>query len=391
MRAHRLLAKHLVLFFLVLISSICMCVYWRRINTPQNPSSPPSVLKPRALTDFYPRWYATREFLLHHRDPYGAGVNRDLQIAYYGKELDPSRPEDRVDQQRFVYPAYFMFFVAPTAWTDFDTVRIVVWWVLLACAVLNLLLWLRFLTLRLTPLAVVAMFVLVLTSIPVLQNLSLLQPFLLTACLLAATAVAVVSGHLFLGGALLALATVKPQICFFPLAWFALWLFSDWIRRRSLLCGFTITLATLLFTSEWILPGWLVRYPLLLRDYAQYTKTSSLLGTLLPSPLSWIVAVLAFAAAGDFCWRVRRQPADSVAFAIALSFGLARSAGSVPAGAAPCGRRWVLPGVPLAGSMALPFAAFGILLLLRKAVASPAIALASANHVFQSRGPNAKT
>jgi len=29
-----------------------------------------------------------RELLLHHRDPYGAEVSREIQVAYYGHALD---------------------------------------------------------------------------------------------------------------------------------------------------------------------------------------------------------------------------------------------------------------------------------------------------------------
>ncbi|MGA8271823.1 MAG: glycosyltransferase family 87 protein, partial [Candidatus Sulfotelmatobacter sp.] len=241
------------------------------------PSS--AVLKPQVLTDFYPSWYATRELLLHHRDPYGAGINRDLQIAYYNRELDPSHPEEQVDQQRFVYPLYFTFFVAPIARLEFHQSQIVFWWILAVCAVVNVFLWLRFLRLRLSAPASLALFVLVLTSIPVIQNLSILQPFLLSACFIAAAAAAVSSGYLFVAGALLSVATIKPQICLLPMIWFALWTGSNWLRRRSLFLGFAAGLAMLIFTSEWLFRGWLMRYPGVLIAYAGYTKATSLLGT----------------------------------------------------------------------------------------------------------------
>ncbi len=429
MRAAPTSVKHLALLLLALAGAASMCLYWSRITDAVHASPErSSPLKPRVLTDIYPTWYASRELLLHHRDPYGAEVNRELQIAYYGKELDPSRPEERQDQQRFVYPLYFIFLIYPLAWMQFHTAQAIFWWVLAVCAVLNLLLWLRFLRLRLGLIGLAVLFALVLTSIPVIQNLSILQPFLLPACFIAGAAAAVVSGRLFLGGSLLAVATVKPQICLLPLAWFALWVGSDWRRRRAVFWGFIVTLAALLVSSGFLLPGWLIRYPSTLRAYAAYTKTTSFLGLQFHSPLNWLVTIAVLGMVAEFCWRVRRQPADSQSFAIAFSLVLTLTVMITPAVVQPFNHVLLLPAVllairycqelrqgnavrravtsifalsaflpwmlaavavanplrpqrewllkvwslPLAASMALPFAAFGTLILLRK-VASAAV------------------
>ena len=443
MRAATIITKQLALFLVVIVGSASMCFYWNRVNdaiTRSRASS--SILRPKVLTDLYPSWYAARELLLHHRDPYGAEVNRELQIAYYGKQLDPTRPEEQQDQQRFVYPLYFLVFVAPTAWMRFHTAQIIFWWVLAACAALAVLLWLRFLRLRLSLAALAILFVLVLSSIPVLQNLSVLQPFLLPACFIAGAAAAIVSGRLFLAGALLAVATVKPQICLLPMAWFALWLCSDWKHRRSLFWGFAVTLGGLVLTSEWVLPAWLMRYPDVLRAYAEYTKTTSLLGRLLPSPLHWLLTILALATVANLCWRARRQMADSVPFAIALSSVLALTVLIIPAVVQPLNHVLLLPAVllvirhwrelrqgslvtrvatsmfclcvllpwllavvtvgnplapsrdwflkvwplPLVASMILPFAVFGMLILLRKVVAKQSTSLHAVSEPSQPAG-----
>jgi hypothetical protein len=423
--------KHLALLLLVLAGSASMCLYWSRITDAVHASPErSSPLKPKVLTDIYPTWYASRELLLHHRDPYGTEVNRELQIAYYGKELDPSRPEERQDQQRFVYPLYFIFLVFPLAWMQFHTAQAIFWWILAVCAALNVLLWLRFLRLRLGLIGLAVLFALVLTSIPVIQNLSILQPFLLPACFIAGAAAAAVSGRLFLAGSLLAAATVKPQICLLPLAWIAVWVVSDWRRRRVVLWGFVVTLAALILSSEFLLPGWLIRYPNTLRAYAEYTKTTSFLGLLFRSPLNWLVTIAVVGMVAEFCWRVRRQPADSQSFAIALSLVLALTVMITPAVVQPFNhvllipavllairywqelrrgntvrravtsifalstflpwilaavavanplkpqREWLLKvwSLPLAASMALPFAAFGTLILLRKVAPADIVA-----------------
>jgi hypothetical protein len=425
MRATKFTIRRFAFLLFVLVCSASMSLYWSRyIDAVRATLASSPGLKPKALSDLYPSWYAPRELLLHHRDPYGAQVNRELQIAYYGKELDPSRPEERRDQQRFVYPLYLIFLVGPLVWMPFHTARVVFFWSLAACAALNVVLWLRFLRMRLSWPAIAALFVLVMTSIPVLQNLTILQPFLLPACFIAGTAAAVVSRRLFLAGALLAVATVKPQICVLLIAWLALWVCSDWKRRRPLLWGFTSVLAALILASAWLLPGWLIGYPNVLIAYAGYTNARSFLEVLLPSPLHWLVAILALATAAGFCWRARHEPADSAAFAIALSFALTLTVSIVPTVTQPFNHILLLPAVllairywgelrnrtpltrfatsvfclsaflpwlfavvaisrpltpnsdwllkiwsvPLASSMALPFAAFGVLILLRRAV-----------------------
>ena len=342
------IAAQISLFLIVIVGSAGMCLYWSRIADAVHLSrASSSTLKPKALTDLYPSWYAARELLLRHRDPYGAEVNRELQIAFYGRELDPSRPEDQRDQQRFAYPLYFVFFIAPLAWMPFHTAQIIFWWILLACAAFAVFLWLRFLRLRLSLPARTILFVLVLTSVPVMQNLSVLQPFLLPACLIAGAAAAMASGRLFLAGALLAAATVKPQICLLPMAWFVFWVSSDWKRRQSLFWGFAVTLSALILASEWLLPGWLIRYPGVLRAYAEYTQATSFLGRILPSPWHWLLTMLALAAVATLCWRERRQPAGSAAFAIALSSVLALTVLIIPAVVQPFNHVLLLPSILL--------------------------------------------
>jgi len=427
------LLGNLVLLCVVSLLSADMWLYWHRVNDPTHASAPSSsFLKPRVLTDLYPSWYGSRELLLHHRDPYGAEVSRELQIAYYGKELDASRPEERRDQQRFAYPLYFVFFMAPLVWMPFHAVRIVFWWVLAVCAAVNLLFWTRVVRVRLSMLSLVALFLMFLCSIPVCQNLGILQPFLLPACLIAGAAAAVVSKRFFVSGALLAAATIKPQICLLPIAWFALWVGSDWKHRRNLFFGFGATLAPLVIASECLLPGWLKRYPEVLRSYAEYTRASSFLGTLLPSALNWMVTLLVLAWVTNVCWRARRQPSDSEAFAVALSSVLTITVLIIPAVVQPFNHVLLLPALllvirhwqklrqgtpltrtassafclivfvpwllaavavgnpvvphrdwmlkvwflPLAAAMALPFAVFGMLILVQKVIGTRGISSA---------------
>jgi hypothetical protein len=313
-----------LIFLLVLLAcAASICIYWNRVPAALHAANIRTGLpQAKPLTDLYPRWYGTRELLLHHRDPYGTEVSREIQIAYYGRALDPSVATDRLDQERFAYPLYVIFFMLPTVFLEFDTVRIVAWWFLAGVATATVWFWLRFQRIRISVFAGIAIFAVALTNLPVLQGLSLLQLGLLVAAFVAAAAVCAADGHLLLAGLLLALATIKPQMCVLPIAWFAIWCFGGWKQRKSLLWGFGGMMAALILTSEFLLPKWLIEYPSAVAAYSEYTHATSFLSTLLPSSMCWPVSILAGLGFGAFCWRVRHEPADSVWFAVALVFAL---------------------------------------------------------------------
>ncbi len=316
MRATRPFFLRLTLMFLLLGCPAGMLVYWNRLPDALHAANVRTGLpNAKPLTDLYPRWYGTREFLLHHRDPYGVEVSREIQIAYYGRALDPSVAGDRLDQERFAYPLYVIFLMLPTVPMEFDTVRVAAFCFLAAVT---------------TIIAGVAIFALALTSLPGLQGLSLLQLGLLVAALIAGAAVCAANGRCFLAGILLATATIKPQMAVLPIAWFAMWTLGAWRQRKSLLLGFGAMLTILIAASELLLPGWLIRYPKALVAYSEYTNASTSLGKVLPSGALWAVSIIAVLSVGVFCWRVRRQPADSAWFAIALAFVLTLTVTVVP-------------------------------------------------------------
>jgi hypothetical protein len=213
---------------------------------------------------------------------------------------------------------------------EFDTVRVVMWWFLAAVAAAGVWLWLRFLRLQLSVTAGVAVFAVAMTSLPMMQGLSLLQLGLVVAGLIAGAAACAAKGRLFLAGTLLAMATIKPQMAVLPIAWFAVWAVGAWKQRKSLVWGFGVMLTSLIVASEFFLPGWLIRYPKALVAYSEYTNAKAFLGAVVPSTVLWAVSVVAGLGVGVFCWRVRREPADSVWFAIALAFVLALTVTVVP-------------------------------------------------------------
>jgi hypothetical protein len=95
--------------WLVLAASLLVCFgVWRWAGTILVPEfTAQAVAEGRPIgnnSDLYPRWLGTRELLLHGRDPYSADVTRQIQIGYYGRQLDPKKPADPIDQVAFAYP-----------------------------------------------------------------------------------------------------------------------------------------------------------------------------------------------------------------------------------------------------------------------------------------------
>src|SRR5579862_6223668 len=95
------------------------------------------------LSDLYPRWLGARELLLHGRDPYSAEVTREIQVGYYGRALDGSRPGDPHDQQGFAYPVYVVFALAPTVQLPYELVQRWFFRFLVLLTAVSALIWLR--------------------------------------------------------------------------------------------------------------------------------------------------------------------------------------------------------------------------------------------------------
>jgi hypothetical protein len=96
-----------------------MYFYWSRVPQNIDAIAPSVTARPSPLTDLYAQWFGIRELLLHHRDPYSNDFSRELQVAYYGKDLDPLQAAHPTHQQRFAYPLYVAFLLAPTVWMYF--------------------------------------------------------------------------------------------------------------------------------------------------------------------------------------------------------------------------------------------------------------------------------
>src|SRR5579863_566901 len=157
----------------------------------------------RNFSDLYPCWLGSRELLLHGRDPYSPEVTREIQQGYYGRPLDNRRPSDPIDEQRFAYPLFVVFLLAPTIGLPFGVVKILFTIILLAAAAWTILFWGKAEGFRLGTNQSLALILFSLASIPFAQGIQLQQPSVFVAFLIAASLWALGRQRLFEAGLLL--------------------------------------------------------------------------------------------------------------------------------------------------------------------------------------------
>jgi len=326
---------------LAIVSTASTWFYVNRILKPQQIAEGAAHNRPRGnLSDLYPRWLGARELLLRRRNPYSPEITREIQQGYYGRPLDPSRAEDPKDQQGFAYPAYVVFLLAPTVGTPFEEVQTGFRWFLIALAVAEVFLWLLVLRWDVSCTTKVILAVLILGWLPMVQGFKLQQLSLLVAGFLALSAAIVVCPisrapfarqvALFASGAILALATIKPQLAWPLVLFLLLWALSQWRTRRTFLFGFGFTMLLLFVGAEFVLPGWLRMFLAAIGQYHQYTQNQSVLVYLFGPILGRMLEVAAVLLCALHVWRIRTEPADTPAFGGAVALVLALTVLIVP-------------------------------------------------------------
>ena len=318
---------------LVLAAVLCAAGVWlyaNRVLIPYQIFDAAAHGRPRGnLSDFYQHWVGARELLLNGHNPYGPDVTREIQQGYYGRPLDPARSGDPKDQ-RFAYPVYVVFCLAPAIHLPFEIVRKGFFWALLALTVASVPLWLRVLRWSAPPWAQASLIIFTLGSLPVMQGLKLEQMTLLVAALVATALALLASDRPIAAGIALALSTIKPQLVWLLLFCLMIWTLADWRRRYRWAASFLFTMALLCATSEWYLPHWIPRFLQALREYPTYTDAVSTLDKLLPAPWGWIAGALAVAATVYTGWKNRRVTEDTPAFAAMVSLCLAATIIVIP-------------------------------------------------------------
>jgi hypothetical protein len=301
----------------------CMWVCVEQIIVPAQIKNASELNQPRGnLSDLYPRWVGTRELLLHKRDPYSREVTREIQVGYYGRALDPAKPNDPKDKQGFAYPVYVVFLLAPTMWLSFTSLQKDYMEIIGLLTAISVFLWAAAIKWKPRKSLLWICVLLVLGSVPFVQGIKLQQLSLLTAFFIAVCFAAVSRGYLVTAGIFLALATIKPQLVWLLVVLLLAWVVRNWRTRQRLLWSFMVTMAVLFIASEIILPGWLVKFGHAIVDYYRYTSGPPIAGWVWGPLAGGLFISLLLLIAAKICWPLLREPATSNAFAIAICLAI---------------------------------------------------------------------
>ena len=171
------------------------------------------------MNKFVPRWQGTRTFLLEGANPFSEEATNEIQRTVYGRL---ARSDE--DPGYFVYPFYSIIFYAPFALIQNHQTALALWMTLLEFALAGILVVsLLLVDWRPTFLMIVILFLYTFLWYhgirPVISgNVSILVVLFVTGALLA-----IRSNQDAVGGILLAITTIKPQmvviLCIFILIW----------------------------------------------------------------------------------------------------------------------------------------------------------------------------
>lgn len=328
-----------------LVLTLGMGLYVRWVMMPIEEAHYAAAGRAMDIGDLYPRWHGARELLLHGRDPYGPEVSREIQVAYYGHVLDLAGVDKGRDQQRFAYPVYVVFILAPTVRMEFSDVQWVMRWALGIVTAGGVLLWLRALSWRPSAIVISSLIAMTLSSPALAQALRLQQLAMLVAFCLAGCAALVSRGKFFWAGCLLAGATIKPQLALLPVIWLFLWASGDWKNRQRLVRGFVVMMALLMGAGQILLPGWLGEFVRGLLAYSHYAGMSILLEMYVPPAVARPLAAALVVVLLIFCWRWRRDSADEARFFVRFSLILAVSIVALPPLLPPFNQVLLMPGM----------------------------------------------
>jgi len=306
------------LLFLSASLALCMWFYVDRIWGPQ---------KQIHYSDLYPRWYGSQELLLHGKDPYGPEVSKEIQVWSYGRAVAPG---EQKDEDRFAYPLYVAFLLAPTVTLPFPQVVRLFRWILPIAAFISVPLWVRMLRWKCDRSLLGSLTLLSFGSFQVLESIYLQNPVLLAATFLAGAGASLGAGRLALAGVLLALSTIKPQLGVLLAAWLVVWAASDWRRRKAFLWGFGITLALLIAGSELLLPKWIPEFLAGVLAYQHYTGNFSILRLFLGSLGGTVAALVLLLIFIRLAWTMRQKALDSREFAVVSCIALVVTVVTMP-------------------------------------------------------------
>lgn len=302
----------------------------------------------RNFSDLYPAWVAANESLLHGRSPYSVEVTREIQGGYYGRAIDPDRPGDPVDQQRFAYPLYVVFIFLPCLGLPFATVKLLGWLFLSACGLAAVAFWAKFIDPTLRTYEILIFFLAAGATFPYIQGLHLQQLSLFISFLLAAATFALTKKKFVLAGIALALSTIKPQLSILFIAVVLLWSVSRWRERRAVTVAFLIAMVALFGASLAVLPDWPIEFAASIAPYLRYTGATNALRLLFGTVGERTILLAMIGVVGWYAVRTRSSTADPIDFDVTASIVLALTCSALPS-LAPHNQVLLTPGFMLLG------------------------------------------
>jgi hypothetical protein len=306
--------KHLLCLVLATLFAYSMLFFVSQIWSPG---------KNMHLSDLYPRWYGARELLLHGRDPYSAEVTREIQLWRYGYVLDAQGRHSQLhDEARFAYPLYIVFILWPLIWFPAPQTYHILQIALPAISLATAALWIRATAWKPGPIVLICAAILAVFNFPVLEDIYLQQPVVLAAFFMAASLAALATEHLYAAGALLALATIKPQVSIILVIWLLFWAGCRWQARKGLIIGVCAALSLLVGASECLTPRWPLEFVAALAAYQRYTGMVSMLAFLFGETASRIITLCLLLAFAWLAWQTRAAVVRSSNFNFTLSAAL---------------------------------------------------------------------
>ena len=265
--------------------------------------------------DFYQVWLTSREFLTHRAaDAYSDQMQRRIEVGLYGRPLDRRLPADAATVFRGdCYPLHASVLALPLAPLPFRAVQIVLSLLLPAAVIVTVLLWCSALAFSCSASGRLAVVLLALSATPVLEGFYALQVSLVVALLIAAGIFFVQRDRLFVAGALLAAASIKPQLILLLMIWLTAWAIARWKERRSLLFGFGGTAILLLGITTWTSPNWFAGWMHSVHEYRRICPPP-LAEFVLGREIGISVSVLLVVLTAFVCVRTLRTKPDSEAF-----------------------------------------------------------------------------
>jgi hypothetical protein len=246
----------LILFVLILMAIESVMVY--QIYATRFPGT----------ADFFARWYGARELVLRGRNPYDRKIEMEAQEAMFGRQ---TRPDE--DQVNFAYPLYTIFLFWPLTLTSYAWAQ-AIWMVVLQFALIGQSLLLFGLTRWRPPpwLFVITIFW-SLFFYSGARAIFLGQFSVLVALSVVTAAWGLLNDKDKLAGAILPLATVKPQMAFLVIPFFLLWALG--LKRWSFLIAFVVSAGILFLGSLFWVPDWPLRFLGNLSSYSDYVGFGS--------------------------------------------------------------------------------------------------------------------